>query len=86
MAYINSTLFTSLLDECHLSSKILSSDTNLQIPGYNFARMDNPLDIRVYALRYVPVQQTKDEFENFIKNLELNFDHTVNKCPFPIVV
>ena len=46
IAYINSTLFTSLLDECHLNSEILSSDTNLQIPCYNFARIDNPLDIR----------------------------------------
>ena len=30
--------------------------------------------------------QTKDEFKNFIKNLALNLEHTVNKSPFLIVV
>ena len=30
--------------------------------------------------------QTKDEFENFIKNLELNLEHIANKNPFLIVV
>ena len=30
--------------------------------------------------------QTKDEFENFIKNLELNLEHIANKSPFLIVV
>ena len=29
--------------------------------------------------------QTKDEFENFIKNLELNLEHIANKSPFLIV-
>ena len=30
------------LSESYLNSEILSSDSNLQIPGYNFARMDHP--------------------------------------------
>ena len=30
--------------------------------------------------------EKKDEFENFIKNLELNFEHIANKRPFLIVV
>ena len=35
---------------------------------------------------YRSSSQTKDEFENFIKNLELNLEHTENKNPFLIVV
>ena len=30
------------LSESYLNSETLSSDSNLQIPGYNFARMDHP--------------------------------------------
>ena len=30
------------LSESYLNPEILSSDSNLQIPGYNFARMDHP--------------------------------------------
>ena len=30
------------LAESYLNSEILSSDSSLQIPGYNFARMDHP--------------------------------------------
>ena len=30
--------------------------------------------------------QTKDEFENFVKNFESNLEHTANKSPFLIVV
>ena len=30
------------LSESYLNSRILSSNSNLQIPGYNFARMDHP--------------------------------------------
>ena len=30
------------LSESHLNIEILSSDSNLQIPVYNFARMDHP--------------------------------------------
>ena len=30
------------LSESYLISEIFSSDSNLQIPGYNFARMDHP--------------------------------------------
>ena len=39
-----------------------------------------------FGRRYKSPSQTKDEFENFIKNLELNLEHIVNKCPFLIVV
>ena len=35
---------------------------------------------------YRSPSQTKDEFENFIKNLELNLEHIANKSPFLIVV
>ena len=31
---------------------------------------------------YRSPSRTKDESENFIKNLELNFDHIANKTPF----
>ena len=37
------------------------------------------------ASLYRSPSQTKDEFENFIKNLELNLKHIVNKSPFLIV-
>ena len=32
------------------------------------------------------LSQTKDKFENFIKNLEVNLEHIVNKIPFLVVV
>ena len=35
---------------------------------------------------YRSPSQTKSEFENFIKNLELNLEHTVNKSPYLIAV
>ena len=35
---------------------------------------------------YRSPSQTKDEFENFIENLELNLEHIVNKSPSLIVV
>ena len=35
---------------------------------------------------YRTPSQTKDEFENFIKNLELNLEHIANKSSFLIVV
>ena len=35
---------------------------------------------------YRSPSQTKDEFENFIKNLELNLEHIANKNAFLIVV
>ena len=31
---------------------------------------------------YRSPSQTKDEFENFIKNLEINLEHIANKSPF----
>ena len=31
-------------------------------------------------------QPKKDGFENFVKNLELNLEHSVNKTPFLIAV
>ena len=111
------------LSESYLNSEILSSDSNLQIPGYNFARMDHPsntkrggvclyykcsLPLKVIDVSYLQEcinfevkigdktcnfvslyrspSQTKDEFENFIKNLELNLEHIANKSPFLIVV
>ena len=35
---------------------------------------------------YRSPSQTKDEFENFIKNLELNLEHIANKISFLIAV
>ena len=37
-------------------------------------------------MQFVSLYKTKDEFENFIKNLELNLEHIANKSPFLIVV
>ena len=111
------------LSESYLNSETVSSDSNLQIPGYNFARMDHPsntkcggvclyykcsLRLKVIDVPYLQEcinsevkirdktcnfislyrspSQTKDEFENFIKNLELNLVHIANKSPFLIVV
>ena len=111
------------LSESYLNSEILSSDSNLQILGYNFARIDHPsntkcggvcpyyeclLPLNVIDISYLQEcinfvvkigskicnfvslyrspSQTKDEFENFIKNLELNLEHIANKSPFLIVV
>ena len=115
-AYINLTLFASL-------NLTFSSDSNLQIPGYNFARMDHPsnpkrggvclyykcsLPLKVIDVSYLQEcinfkvkigdktcnflslyrspSQTKDEFENFIKNFELNLEHIASKSPFLILV
>ena len=38
------------------------------------------------ANHYRSPSQTKDEFENLIKNLELNLEYILNKSPFLIVV
>ena len=99
------------LSESHLNIEILSSDSNLQIPVYNFARMDHPsntkrggvclyykflLPLKVidvsspkectnfqvkigdktynFGSLYRSPSQAKNEFENFIKNLELNLN------------
>ena len=111
------------LSKSYLNPEILSSDSNLQIPGYDFARMDYPsntkrggvclyykcsLPLKVIDISYLhecinfeiktgdktcnfvslyrSPSQTKDKFENFIKNLELNLEHITNKSPFLIVV
>ena len=105
--------------ESYLNSEILSSDSNLQIPGFNFARMDHPSntkrgDVCLYHKFSLPLKvidvsylqecinfevkigdktrnfvslyrspgQTKDEFKNFLKNLEINLEHIANKSPF----
>ena len=107
------------LSESYLNSEILSSDSNLQIAGFNFVRMDHPsntkrggvclcykcsLPLKViyvsylqecinfqvkigdkrhnFASLYRSPNQTKDEFENFIKNLEINLEHIANESPF----
>ena len=99
------------LSESHLNIEILSSDSNLQIPVYNFARMNHPsntkrggvclyykflLPLKVidvsypkectnfqvkigdktynFGSLYRSPSQAKNEFENFIKNLELNLN------------
>ena len=41
---------------------------------------------RNFISLYRSPSQTKDEFENLIKNFELNVEHIVNKSPFLIVV
>ena len=109
----------------------LSCDSNLQVPGYNFVRTDDPsitnsrvvclyykcslrlkvinvsylqecifeciiqecnFEIKIgnktcnFASLYRSPSQTKNKLENFIKNLELNLEQTVNKSPFLIVV
>ena len=111
------------LSESYLNSETLSSDSNLQIPGYNFARMDHPsntkrggvclyykcsLPLKVIDVSYLQEcinfevkigdktcnfvslyrspSQTKDKFENFVKNLELNLGHIANKSLFLIIV
>ena len=106
------------LSESYLNSEILLSNTNLQIPSFNFARMDHPSNTkrRGMCLHYIYVSykvidvsylqecinfevkiggetrnlvslyrspsQTKDEFENIIKNVEINLEHIANKSPF----
>ena len=107
------------LSESYLNSEILSSDSNLQIARFNFARMNHPsnskrggvclyykcsLPLKVIDVSYLQEcinfqvkigdktrnfvslyrspSQTKDEFENFIKNLEINLEHIANKSPF----
>ena len=37
---------------------------------------------RNFVSLYRSLSQTKDEFENFIKNLEINLEHIANKSPF----
>ena len=37
---------------------------------------------RNFVSLYRSPSQTKDEFENFIKNLEINLEHIANKSPF----
>ena len=111
------------LTESYWNSEILTSDSNFQISGYNFARMDHPsntkrggvypyykcsVPLKVIDVSYLPEcisfeikigdktynfvslcrspSQTKDEFENFIKSLELNLEHIVNKSLFLILV
>ena len=107
------------LSESYLNSEILSSDSNLQIARFNFARMNHPsnskrggvclyykcsLPLKVIDVSYLQEcinfqvkigdktrnfvslyrspSQTKDEFENFIKNLEINLEHIANESPF----
>ena len=97
--------------ESYLNSEILWSDSNLQILGFNFARMDHPSntkrgDVCLYYKFSLPLKvidvsypkectnfqvkigdktcnfgslyrspsQAKNEFENFMKNLELNLN------------
>ena len=111
------------LSESYLNSEILSSDSILQMPGYNFASIDHPsntkprvvclyykcslllkvidlsylqecinFDIKIgdktwkFLCLYRSPGHTKDEFDNFIKNLELNLEHIASKSPFLILV
>ena len=39
-----------------------------------------------FVSHYRSPSQTKNELENFIKNLDLNLEHIANKSPFLIVV
>ena len=99
------------LSGSYINVEILSNDSNLQIPGYNVARMDHPsntklrgvclyykclLSLKVMGVSYLQEcnfvslfrspSQTKDGFENFVKNAELNLEQIANKSPFLIVV
>ena len=42
--------------------------------------------MQLWQSLYISKLKTKDEFENFASNLELNLKYIVNKYPFPIAV
>ena len=107
------------LSETYLNSEIPSDDKNLEIPGYNLVREDQPsnskrggvcvyykssLPFRVINVKYlqesIPFElriggkcckfsclymypcQTQDEFETFLKNIELTLDKIHENNPF----
>ena len=57
-----------------LSSRCISFEVKIGDKTCNFISL------------YRSPTQTKDEFENLIKNLEINLEHIANKSPFLIVV
>ena len=68
----------SLYYKCSLPLKVIDV-------SYNFEVKISDKTCNFVSLYRSP-SQTKDEFENFIKNLELNLEHIANKSPFLIVV
>ena len=67
------------LSNSYLKSEILSSDSNLQIPGYNFARMHHPSSTKhggvgLYYKHSLPLKVTDvsyfQECVNFVIKIE----------------
>ena len=83
------------LSETYLVSSNLSDDDNFNFPDYNLVRADHPSNIKkggvcIYfknslSLKVLDIQ-SKDEFESFADNLELNVDSIALRNPYLIVV
>ena len=43
-------------------------------------------EVKIFETVYISLSQTKNEFENFIKNLKFNLEQIANKSPFLNVV
>ena len=85
------------ISESYLNSDTSSNDNNLNIPGYNVSRADHPsacirFDLKIgsklYTIvsRYRSPSQSADEFDNFLKKLNLTMESITQKNPFLTVV
>ena len=71
-----------------LLKKFISSESHRGILSSRYINFEVKIGDKTcnFISLYRSPSQTKDEFENLIKNLEINLEHIANKSPFLIVV
>ena len=76
-AYISiNKIDITCLSETYLSSSISSDDLNLELPGYNLVRADNPTNTKrdsvgIYYHNYLPLKVIDIQFLNECINFEI---------------